>query len=88
MERRSAIKNIGGILLAPSLTLTGANTIKGKRALRIAHITDVHLKDEFGAPSKFTQCLHHIQQQKPGVDLILNGGDVVFDMNKRKYGCH
>jgi Icc protein len=82
MERRSAIKSIGGILLAPSLTFTRPNLVKGEPVLRIAHITDVHLKDEFGAPSKFTQCLHHIQQQKPKVDLILNGGDVVFDMNK------
>ena len=82
MERRSAIKNIGGLLLAPSLTLTGPKAEKAKRVLRVAHITDVHLKDEFGAPGKFVKCLHHIQQQKPGVDLVLNGGDVVFDMNK------
>jgi len=83
MERRSAIKSIGGILLAPSLVLTQPKSEKAKRALRVAHITDVHLKDEFGAPGKFVKCLHHIQQQKPGVDFVLNGGDVVFDMNKQ-----
>ncbi|HEY9534394.1 MAG TPA: metallophosphoesterase [Mucilaginibacter sp.] len=81
MERRSALKNLGGLLLVPSLTF-GSETTKKKRSLRIAHITDVHLKDKFGAPAKFAKCLHHLQQQNPKPDLILNGGDFVFDMNK------
>lgn len=82
MERRSAIKNIGGLLLAPSLALAGPDAVRRKPVLRIAHITDVHLKNELGAPAKFARCLHHIQQQRPAVDFMLNGGDVVFDMNK------
>lgn len=81
MERRSALKNLGGLLLMPSLTF-GSETTKKKRSLRIAHITDVHLKDKFGAPAKFAKCLHHLQQQNPKPDLVLNGGDFVFDMNK------
>jgi Icc protein len=81
MERRSALKNIGGLLLVPSLGFSSA-TAKAKPVLRIAHITDVHLKDQFGAPAKFAKCLHHLQQQHPRPDLILNGGDIVFDMNK------
>ncbi|TCD00290.1 metallophosphoesterase [Pedobacter frigidisoli] len=81
MERRSAIKNLGGILLLPSLGFNVAQDLK-KPVLRIAHITDVHLKNEFGAPDKFIKCLHHLQSQSPKVDLILNGGDAVFDMNK------
>jgi Icc protein len=77
MERRSALKNIGGLLLVPSM---GMGSAAPNRVLRIAHLTDIHLKDQFGAPTKFVKCLQHVQQQKP--DLILNGGDVVFDMNK------
>lgn len=50
--------------------------------MRIAHITDVHLKNQFDAPARFTKCLKHLQQQTPKVDFILNGGDIVFDMNK------
>jgi 3',5'-cyclic-AMP phosphodiesterase len=57
-----------------------ANSAKGN--LRIAHLTDVHLKDKWDAPNRFRRCLHHVQDQKPDVDLILNGGDIVFDMNK------
>jgi Icc protein len=81
MERRSAIKNIGGLFLLPQLGLNPVDS-KEKSVLRVAHITDVHLKNELGAPAKFVKCLHHLQGQSPKVDLILNGGDVVFDMNK------
>lgn len=70
---------MGGLLLVPTLGLGQAINPK-QRVLRVAHITDIHLKDKFDAPSKFVKCLHHVQKQKP--DLILNGGDIVFDMNK------
>lgn len=85
MQRRSALKNIGGLLLAP--TLGFGNIIDPKKnVLRIAHLTDVHLKNKFDAPAKFVKCLHHLQQQSPKPDLILNGGDIVFDMNKENIG--
>ena len=81
MERRSAIKNLSGLLFLPSFGFKAIENEK-KSALRVAHLTDVHLKNELGAPEKFIKCLHHLQAQSPRVDLILNGGDVVFDMNK------
>ncbi|MEH3115174.1 metallophosphoesterase family protein [Pedobacter terrae] len=81
MERRSAIKNIGGLFLVPTLSQVSL-PLEKKPVLRIAHITDVHLKNQFNAPVRFAKCLHHLQAQSPKVDLILNGGDIVFDMNK------
>ena len=81
MERRSALKNIGGLFLAPSL-ITEVSAAHNEPVLRVAHITDVHLKNDLSAPAKFAKCLHHVQQQTPKVDLILNGGDIVLDMNK------
>ena len=81
MERRTALRNIGGLFLLPSINL-GFTEDSQKPVLRIAHITDIHLKNELGAPAKFAKCLHHLQEQNPKVDLVLNGGDVVFDMNK------
>ncbi|MDB5134808.1 MAG: metallophosphoesterase [Mucilaginibacter sp.] len=68
------------MLLIPALPSISLASNK-KPALRIAHLTDIHLKDQFDAPARFAKCLHHVQQQT-GVDLILNGGDTVFDMNK------
>lgn len=67
-------------MLVPALPFNSFSGEK-KPVLRVAHLTDVHLKDKFDAPARFAKCLHHVQQQ-PGVDLILNGGDIVFDMNK------
>ncbi len=81
MKRRSAIKNLGGLLIAPSI-ITGSTTPNSSPSLRIAHLTDIHLKDKFDAPARFTKCLRHMQLQRPKVDLVLNGGDIVFDMNK------
>lgn len=81
MKRRTLIKNFGGLLFAPEIT--NSLWIKANPAvLRLAHLTDVHLKDEWDAPAHFRRCLHHVQSQKPEVDMILNGGDIVFDMNK------
>lgn len=80
MERRTLLKNLGGLLLVPALPFN--NFPEGKKpVLRVAHLTDVHLKDKWDAPARFAKCLHHVQQ-RPGVDMILNGGDIVFDMNK------
>ncbi|MET4082769.1 Icc protein [Pedobacter sp. UYP30] len=81
MERRSVLKGLGSLALLPAINFGLKNDAK-EPVLRLAHITDVHLKNDFGAPAKFTKCLHHVQQQSPKVDFILNGGDVVFDMNK------
>jgi Icc protein len=80
MERRTLVKSLGGLLLIPALPFNN-NPLKEKPVLRVAHLTDIHLKDKFDAPARFTKCLHHMQQQ-PNVDFILNGGDVVFDINK------
>ncbi len=84
MERRSLIKSLGALLVAPALPLK-TFAAGNKPVLRIAHLTDVHLKDKFDAPARFVKCLHHVQQQSR-VDFILNGGDVVFDMNKENLG--
>ncbi|MCF0049115.1 metallophosphoesterase [Dyadobacter sp. LJ53] len=80
MQRRSIIKGLGGMFAAPLLQQHAVRV--QKPVLRIAHLTDVHLKDDMGAPAKFAQCLHHIQNQPTKVDMLLNGGDIVFDMNK------
>ncbi|MFF5380255.1 metallophosphoesterase family protein [Pedobacter suwonensis] len=86
MERRSALRSIGGLFLLPALSKVSLTTQK-KPVLRLAHLTDVHLKNQFNAPARFARCLHHLQSQSPKVDLILNGGDIVFDMNKENIGA-
>lgn len=81
MQRRTLIKNLGGALLAPA-RIFSFRPKEQRPVLRVAHLTDVHLKDKWDAPARFRRCLQHVQSQQPGVDFILNGGDIVFDMNK------
>ncbi|TWT45541.1 3',5'-cyclic adenosine monophosphate phosphodiesterase CpdA [Phycisphaerae bacterium RAS1] len=50
-----------------------------KRALRIAHLTDMHVQPERKGDQGFTACLRHLRAQKDPADLILFGGDTVFD---------
>ena len=85
MKRRSALKNLGGLLIAPSL-IKASFAPKNSPSLRIAHLTDIHLKNKFDAPARFARCLRHMQQHSPQIDLVLNGGDIVFDMNKENIG--
>ncbi|MBS1669144.1 MAG: metallophosphoesterase [Bacteroidetes bacterium] len=81
MQRRSLLKNLGGLMLLPAFSFKN-NSVKKKPVLRVAHLTDVHIKNELDAPVRFAKCLKHVHQQ-PGVEMILNGGDIVFDMNKQ-----
>jgi 3',5'-cyclic AMP phosphodiesterase CpdA len=55
-----------------------------KRAVRLAHITDVHVQPELGATEGFVKCLHHIQAQSDAPGLILNTGDCIMDSMHRK----
>jgi len=82
MKRRDIIKG-AGLITAASLLPSAANatilnhTNGSKRVLRVAHITDVHIRPDLNAPQKFKKCLEDIKSQK--VDFFLNGGDSIFD---------
>jgi Icc protein len=85
MQRRTLIKRLGGLVAAPVFPFSLlADPGRGPRrpVLRLAHLTDVHLKDKWEAPARWRRCLAHVQSRSPAVELILNGGDIVFDMNK------
>jgi 3',5'-cyclic AMP phosphodiesterase CpdA len=56
---------------------TGEDPVsKKKRILRIAHITDVHIRPEHNAPARFRKCLEEIKKHK--IDFFLNGGDTIY----------
>lgn len=83
MKRRELLKNIG--LAAGTIALSGGSVSatpaeeqkpKKKRVLRIAHITDVHIRPEHDAPNRFARCMDEIKRHK--VDFFLNGGDTIY----------
>lgn len=83
MKRRQLIKSIalatGAITVSSDLVAEVINKVqaqKKRRVLRIAHITDVHIRPEHDAPNRFRKCLEEIKKQK--IDFFLNGGDSVY----------
>jgi 3',5'-cyclic AMP phosphodiesterase CpdA len=50
-----------------------------KRALRVAHLTDIHVEPERRAGEGMAACLHHVQQLADEPELIVTGGDSVMD---------
>ncbi len=50
-----------------------------KRALRVAHLTDLHVQPELRATEGMAACLHHVQQLPEAPQLILTGGDSIMD---------
>jgi Icc protein len=87
MKRRELIKKLG---LATTLVgLTGFDSLltaqaaplinTAKRKLRIAHLTDVHIKPGILPERGFAKCLHHLQSLDSKPDIIFNGGDAIMD---------
>jgi 3',5'-cyclic AMP phosphodiesterase CpdA len=82
MQRRTLIKSIGLMAAGGAIgnTAKAAPRIspdsKKKKALCIAHVTDVHLRPEYNAPERFIKCMHEIK--KHDIDFILNGGDSIY----------
>tara|TARA_R110002049_G_scaffold4504_1_gene31293 strand:+ start:8899 stop:9822 length:924 start_codon:yes stop_codon:yes gene_type:complete len=79
--RRKLIKSMGlatGAAALSGIAIAQGNKSesKSKRLLRIAHITDVHIRPEHNAPRRFKNCLEEIKKHK--VDFFLNGGDTIY----------
>ncbi len=47
--------------------------------MRIAMVTDVHMRPEYGAPKGFAQALRRLQSLEHPPELILFGGDAISD---------
>jgi 3',5'-cyclic AMP phosphodiesterase CpdA len=76
-RRDLLVASAGGVLL-PSLAMASPAPAR-KRKLRVAHLTDIHVQPERGAPEGMEKCLEHAQGQRTKPDLIVTGGDQIFD---------
>jgi 3',5'-cyclic AMP phosphodiesterase CpdA len=68
-----------GIVSAQTTPLAGVALPGRKRSLRFAHLTDVHVEPELGANEGMASCLKHVQSHADKPEMILFGGDCVFD---------
>lgn len=69
---------IGG-MAGNARAATPPQTGTRKRALRVAHMTDMHIQPELAADQGVVACLHHVQEQKDKPELLLTGGDTIMD---------
>jgi 3',5'-cyclic-AMP phosphodiesterase len=81
--KQSAVAGLGSLMI-PSLSEASTRADKKKtRALRVAHITDVHILDQDNAETCFTRVMNELNAMKDRPDLIINTGDTVRDENER-----
>lgn len=79
MKRKSFLQTsavIAGATLLPSPSFADG---KKKKAIRLAHLTDIHVKPGQIPETGMAAALHHVQQLKKPVDFIVNGGDAIMD---------
>jgi 3',5'-cyclic AMP phosphodiesterase CpdA len=81
IDRRGFLKGMTALVAAGSMArpLAAAEPAGKKRALRLAHLTDVHVQPEQRASEGLVACLRHVQSQSDKPELILIGGDSVMD---------
>lgn len=78
LSRRDLLAASAAGILMPSLA-KGAFRADRKRVLRIAHLTDIHVQPEKGAPEGMEAALQHALAQQDKPDLIFTGGDLIMD---------
>lgn len=82
MKRRELLKNMGwaaGTAALGGVTAVACAaepTARPNRVLRVAHITDVHIRPEWDAPNRFRKCIAEIKKHR--IDFFLNGGDTIY----------
>lgn len=61
------------------LPASAATAHDKKRALRLAHLTDLHIQPERGAVEGVAAAFHHVQALADKPELIMVGGDIIMD---------
>jgi len=79
MRRRSFLQNIGALAGAAALSVSLEAATTGKKSIRFAHITDIHVKPGAIPETGMAKALQHIQQLKQKPEFIINGGDSIMD---------
>ncbi|MDW8289564.1 MAG: metallophosphoesterase [Armatimonadota bacterium] len=81
--RRELVRAVGAAALGVAAWLhlrPRSEAQRAKRALRIAHLTDIHVQPEGTATQGMVNCLKAVHEMSDRPDLILFGGDNVMDV--------
>jgi 3',5'-cyclic AMP phosphodiesterase CpdA len=79
MKRRNFIGNLSALSLATTLTSSPvlASSAKRKRVMKVAWMSDIHVKPTEAAETGMRKAIKHLQGSKP--DFVINGGDSIMD---------
>lgn len=82
MNRRNFLQR--GSLAAAAVTVAplASTAAPAKPALRVGFLSDVHVKPGAVPEEGMRRAFRHVNQYKPGVDFIINGGDAIMDALK------
>lgn len=78
MKRKSFLQASAAIIGGTLLPSWSTDSEPRKKAIRFAHLTDIHVKPGAIPETGMAKALQHAQQQK-AVDFIINGGDSIMD---------
>lgn len=79
MKRHDFLKTSAALAGACLLPSAGVSESNGKKKLRIAFLTDIHVQPDPIAEAGMAKAYRHAQLLKPAVDFIINGGDCIMD---------
>lgn len=79
MKRKTFLQSSAAVIgasMLPAASFAG----EGKRKpIRFAHLTDIHVKPGAIPEAGMANAFSHVQQLRPRVDFIINGGDIIMD---------
>jgi 3',5'-cyclic AMP phosphodiesterase CpdA len=80
MKRKDFILNSAGLGAAAVANLSILLTTEEKKSpIRVAHLTDIHIKPGKDIEASVAKAMHHAQILVPEIDFIINGGDSIMD---------
>lgn len=87
ITRRELMVRTGAAAVGAGMVATGqagksnpaSPSPQGRRVLRFAHLTDIHVQPERGAEAGMAAALRHAQSQPDPPAFILQGGDAIMD---------
>src|SRR5215212_3404387 len=79
MKRKSFLQSTAALVAGSLISTESFANTSSKKVVRFAHLTDIHLKAGSIPESGMVKAFHKAQNLKPGVDFIINGGDIIMD---------
>lgn len=79
MDRRKFLRNSSLLTLGASLDVTSFAAENKKPSLRVAFISDIHVKPTEVAQTGMRNAIKHVNNLSAKPDFIINGGDSIMD---------